>query len=121
MATLEIPRSEWISFFDSFNTRHRGWLVTMEIMSPDLGDQVEVRDLPLEGIKAELGEGNDEFEITVGDEADQHLSRTIVGTHKVWLKRNDEGADEALEIEAKTEKVLLLLRVAVSTGRSTAS
>ena len=121
MATLEIPRSEWISFFDSFSNRHRGWLITMEIMSADLGDQVEVRDLPLEGITPELRGENDEFEITVGDEKDRHLSKTIFGAHNVWLKQNDEGADEALEIDAKTEKVLLLLRAGASTDRVSAS
>ena len=121
MATLEIPRSEWVSFFDSFNNRHRGRLITMEIMNPDFGDQVEVRDLPLEGITVELSEENDQFEITVGYERDQHLSKTIPGPRKVWLKQDDEGADEALEIDAKTEKTLLLLRAAVSTGRVTAS
>ena len=121
MATLEIPRSKWISFFDSFNNQHRGRLITMEIMSPDFGDQVEVRDLPLERITAELSEENDELEITVGDERDQHLSKTIPGPRNVWLKQSDEGADEALEIEAQAEKVLLLLRDSVSTGRVTAS
>lgn len=93
----------------------------MEILSPELGDQVEARDLPLEGITAELSEEADEFDITVGDDSDNHLSKTIFGPQKVWLKQNDEGADEALEIDEQMGKVLLLLRAAVSADRVSAS
>jgi hypothetical protein len=80
-------------------------------MSPDIGDQTEVRDLPLEGITAELKvSGADEIEIIAGRRPDQHVSDTILGPKKVWLKSSDEGADETLEIEGTNATALIRFR-----------
>ena len=114
MPTREIQRNEWVSFFDSFSSRHRGWLVTVEIMDPEIGDQTEARDLPLEGITAELNErGPDQIEILVGNQADRHVSNSVVAPKQVWLKSSDEGADEVLEIKGENETVLIRFRSAV--------
>jgi Family of unknown function (DUF5335) len=114
MPTREIQRNEWVSFFDSFSSRHRGWLVTVEIMDPEIGDQTEARDLPLEGITAELNErGPDQIEIIVGNQADRHVSNTVVDPRQVWLKSSDEGADEVLEIKGENETVLIRFRSAM--------
>jgi hypothetical protein len=113
MPTREIQRNEWVSFFDSFSSRHRGWLVTVEIMDPEIGDQTEARDLPLEGITAELNErGPDEIEIIVGNQADRHVSNAVVDPKQVWLKSSDEGADEVLEIKGENKTVLIRFRSA---------
>jgi hypothetical protein len=114
MPTQEIQRNEWMNFFDSFSNRHRGWLVTVEIMDPDIGDQTEARDLPLVGITAELNErGPDQIEILVGNQADRHVSNSVVDPKQVWLKSSDEGADEVLEIKGEKETVLIRFRSAV--------
>jgi hypothetical protein len=108
MPTLEIPREEWTTFFDSFSNRHRGWLVTLEILDPEIGDQTEAHDLPLEGITAELNQrGADQIEVVVGSKADSHLSDTIADPWEVWLKSTDEGADDVLEIKAKNKTTLI--------------
>ena len=114
MPTQEIQRNEWVGFFDSFSSRHRGWLVTVEIMDPEIGDQTEARDLPLEGITAELNQrGPDQIEIMIGNQADQHVSNSVVDPRQVWLKSTDEGADEVLEIKGETETVLIRFRSAM--------
>jgi hypothetical protein len=114
MPTQEILRSEWGTFFDSFSNRHRGWLVTLEIMNPEIGDQTVARDMPLEGITAELNEqGADEIEIVVGSQPDSHVSDTVVAPSNVWLKSTEEGADEALEIQGETKTALIRFRSAV--------
>jgi len=114
MPTREIQRNEWVSFFDSFSNRHREWLVTVEIMDPEIGDQTEARDLPLGGITAELNErGPDQIEILVGNQTDRHVSNSVVAPKQVWLKSSDEGADEVLEIKGENETVLIRFRSAV--------
>lgn len=114
MPTQEIQRNEWVSFFDSFSRRHRGWLVTVEIMDPEIGDQTEARDLPLEGITAELNErGTDQIEIIVGNQADSHVSNSVVAPKQVWLKSSNAGADEVLEIKRENGTVLIRFRSAV--------
>jgi hypothetical protein len=114
MPTREIQRNEWVSFFDSFSSRHQGWLVTVQIMDPEIGDQTEARDLPLEGITAELNErGPDQIEISIGNQADRHVTNTVVDPRQLWLKSNDEGADEVLEIKGENETVLIRFRSAM--------
>jgi hypothetical protein len=114
MPTREIQRNEWVSFFDSFSSRHRGWLATVEIMDPEIGDQTEARDLPLEGITVELNErGPDQIEIIVGNQTDRHVSNTVVDPKQVWLKSSDDGADEVLEIKRENETVLIRFRSAM--------
>ena len=111
MPTREIPRSEWVVFFDSFSNQHHGWLVTVEIMNSEIGDQTMARNLPLEGITAELNdEGPDEIEIVVGNKPDSHVSDTVVAPKNIWLKSSEEGADEALEILGENKTVLIQFR-----------
>ena len=114
MSTREIPRQEWREFFDSFSQQHQGWLVTIEMLGPDLGDLVEARQLPLEGIIVEsFGEGETKIEIIAGEKPDSHISHTVTSPKRIWLKQTDEGADEALEIESEESAVLLRFRSAV--------
>ena len=111
MATREIERAEWREFFDNFSRQHQAWLVTIEMLAPDMGDQVEVRQLPLEGIVVESGDGNEtQIEIIIGEKPDSHVSHTTTSPKRVWLKQTDEGVDEALEIESEGQTVLLRFR-----------
>src|ERR1044071_1261437 len=99
MPTQEIARSEWREFFDNFSRQHQGWLVTMEMLGPDLGDLVEARQLPLSGITVEPGDGEKtKIEIMAGDRPDAHIAHTVAAPKRIWLKQTEEGADEALEI-----------------------
>lgn len=114
MPTREIQRDEWVSFFDSFSNRHRRWLVTLEILEPEIGDQTEARELPLEGITAELNErGPDQIEIIVGGQSDSYLRDTVVDPKEVWLKSSAAGADEVLEIKGENRTVLIRFRSAM--------
>lgn len=113
MPTQEIPSYEWARFFDEFSRRHRGWLVTIEILGLDIGDQVQARNLPLEGITVDPNEvGEDQITIIAGDRPDARISRTIAAPSRVWIKQTDEGADEALEIESFNGAVLVRFRSA---------
>jgi hypothetical protein len=114
MPTKEISRDQWIDFFDSFSQQHKGWLITIEVLDLELGDQVEASDLALEGITAEINEsGKDTIIVMAGKEPDSHISHTIVAPGKVWLKQTEEGADEALEIESEAGAVIVSFRSAV--------
>jgi hypothetical protein len=114
MASQEVPREQWAEFFDSFSQRHQGWLVTVEILGPDIGDQVEARALPLEGITAELnGDEEDEIDIFVGTRPDSHVTHKINAPLHVRLKQTEQGADEALEIESEGVAALLRFRSAI--------
>lgn len=109
MATREIPREEWIEFFDGFSRQHEGWLVTVEVLSSELGAQVEARELRLEGITADLkGDGEDTISIMVGETPDDHVTHTITAPSHVRLEQTQEGANEALQIESASGAMTLL-------------
>jgi hypothetical protein len=108
MRTREISRSEWPAFFDSFSRQHEGWRITLEVFGPDIGDQIEERDLALEGVTAELADAGDKIEIMIGAKPDDHITHTISAPAQVGLEQTDEGADVALAIKAADGTTTLL-------------
>jgi hypothetical protein len=108
MKTREIPRTEWAAFFDSFSLQHEGWRITLEIFGPDIGDQIEERDLALEGVTAELADAGDKIEIMIGAQPDDHITHTISAPVQVSLEQTDGGADVALAVKAADETTTLL-------------
>jgi hypothetical protein len=114
MPTLEVQRDEWVAFFEGFSRRHQGWLATVEVFGSDIGAQVEARELPLEGITAELKqEGADNISIFLGKTPDEHVTHATLAPIRVRLKQTEAGADEALEIESATETMILRFRSAM--------
>ena len=109
MQTKEIPKNEWTGFFDSFSRKHEGWLVNLEIFGPEIGAQVEERQLALEGITEDWDEveGNT-IMIMTGVELDDHVTHSITHPTAVSLEQTDEGADAALAIKSDDGTTTLL-------------
>ena len=109
MKTKEIPKKDWTEFFDSFSRKHEGWLVNLEIFSPEIGAQVEQRELALEGITDERDEtdGNT-IVIMTGVKPDDHITHSIARPTQVSLEQTDEGADAALAIKSGDGATTLL-------------
>lgn len=110
MPTHEIPHYEWARFFDEFTRRHQAWLVTVEMTGQSIGHQVQVRNLPLEGIVVEPNEiAEDEITIIAGSRPEAHMSHTVRLPRRVFLKQNDEAEDQEVEIESFGGSVLVSL------------
>ncbi|MBI2361520.1 MAG: DUF5335 family protein [Deltaproteobacteria bacterium] len=77
MPTREIPRDEWVAFFDSFSRQHEGWLSTVEVRGAEMDAQVESREQPLIGVTADLKEDDDVISILVGRSRDDHVAHMI--------------------------------------------
>jgi len=41
MPRREIPRDDWVAFFDNFSRQHYGWLSTVEVREAEIGAQIE--------------------------------------------------------------------------------
>ena len=109
MATREIARDEWVEFCDGFSRQHEGWIGTIEVFGPDIGAQVEARELPFAGITAELkAGGGDVITITTREQPERHVTHTIVSPTKVMLEETEDGAHEALKVEASDGTATLL-------------
>jgi hypothetical protein len=107
MVTREIPRTEWQEFFDGFSRRHDQWLLTVEVLRPDIGAQIEARDLPLDGITADP-DRNDAIAIMLHDREGRDLTHTVSWTRHVRLLQTGEGADQAVEIESDDGSTAIL-------------
>jgi uncharacterized protein DUF5335 len=109
MPTREIAHEEWVTFFDGFSQQHQGWLVTIEVLDPDLGAQVEAQELELRGITADSKESvRSSISINVGRTPWEHVTHTISDPSHVRLKQTEEGANEALEIESAGGTITLV-------------
>lgn len=109
MQTIEITKTEWPAFFDGFSRKHQGWLATIEILGPDIGAQVEARELAFEGITGESNEARgNTIMIMAGGKPDDHVTHTISRPTEVSLEQTDEGADAALAIKSADGVTALL-------------
>jgi len=114
MPTQEIPRDEWTTFLDTFSRQHEGWLSTVEILGADIGAQQEVLNLPLEGISASRDSVPQTIVISLGNNAEDHVTHTITNPNRIWLQQTSQGANAALEIESADQvKTLLRFRSAL--------
>ena len=109
-----VTRTEWFRFFDEFSRRHEGWLVTVRVLSPGFGSQVEARDLPLEGIVS-AADGTGPISIHVGGSAEHNLEHEVREPRQVWVELSERNEDQALEIVSDDgTKTILEFRTALS-------
>jgi len=110
MLTTEIPRADWSRVLAEFSATHDGWLVSLDILSPDIGAQPDITDLPLVGVTFEdIRAGT--MTISAGRSAE--ITHTIPAPNHIWVERTELGADAALAIEsADGAKTILRLRTA---------
>ncbi len=106
--TEEIPQEDWRRFFAAFTSRYQTWLVTIEQVGPDMGYRMPAGDRPLIRIAARSSDPGNIILIGLAILAGASSWFAISAARHVWLKRNENGADEALEIEAADGAVTLL-------------
>jgi hypothetical protein len=98
MKTREIPRSEWLSFFDSFNQTHEGWLVTLEEIARPAGPiAVEAHGLPLMGLSYDRSD--DSIAIALGGSDGEHLTHIVPRPSAVTIEQTDGGIDQAVRVD----------------------
>lgn len=100
MRTLEIDREHWIEALSDFSAIHEGWLVSLDVLSPAIGAQLEIRECPLLGVTVEPHDGEHRITIAAARTAADHITHVIDAPTRIWLERTDRGADAALQIES---------------------
>ena len=108
MQTQEIPREQWPRFFDDFSRQHQGWIVNLELLGSEIGDQEEASGLPLVGISADSKDGENRLVIIIGGSPDADVTRIINAPQRVWVKPPRMPGDEAVEVESKDGVTTLL-------------
>jgi hypothetical protein len=100
MQTVQIPREAWSQTLNDFSAMHEGWLVSVDVLSAEIGAQPEVHDLPLVGVVAEPDGDGGTITISAARQAAGQITHTIHSPTRVWIERTDEGADAAVQIES---------------------
>jgi hypothetical protein len=77
-------------------------------MSEEIGAQTEVRSLPFEGIGADVKDGENRIELTLGDNPSASITHGIVAPKAVYVKQNDAGVEDMLEVQATDGTVTLV-------------
>jgi hypothetical protein len=102
MPVHEIPRAQWVDFCDSFSRQHRGGRVTIEVVPPGERPRVEARELPLQGLTADLGKsGTDAISVRAGQDDNGHVTHTSTHVRHLRFQETDAGAQEGIEIETQ--------------------
>lgn len=99
--TREIPRGEWIEFFEDFSRRHRGWIVTLQESGGDIGIQEETFRLPLVAITADLKDHENRLAVILGGKPDADMNHFIDRPVRVWARSADLEQYDALEVESE--------------------
>ena len=113
MPTFQIPRSEWPRQLNEFTAIHEGWLLSLEVLDPEIGAQPEFENLPLLGISADRASDLGAISVTVSRPSGEHFTHLMNGVERIWIDQTEDGADAALEIESDRTRTILRFRSAV--------
>ena len=112
MQTVEIQPARWSQALAEFSALHEGWLISVDILSPTIGAQPEVRDLPLVGIVAEPERKGGLIAISAARFDGEQITHVIHSPTRVRLERMDDGVDAAMQIES-AEGTTTILRLKI--------
>lgn len=111
MRTQQIPREAWPLFFKKLSQKQEGWEVSLEVLGPDIGDQMEETHMFLAGLAVDLSKDPsrpDRIEIMFGGNAGNHLTHIVTAPTQVDLQQTDLGVDSALHIKSADGTTSLL-------------
>ena len=106
MENRTVSRESWQSFFDSFSRIYTGSRATLEILSGDLGAQMEVEDAPLTGISCDLTGLELHFLTRAG-----RLVHRIASPLRISIEERENGLVAAIEIASEGDDVETILRL----------
>lgn len=101
---------EWTTCLEELTRRHYNDAVTVEVIGPDVGAQVEAAHLLLKGLSLDIKDRPaGAVSILLENAKSEHVERLVHQPVDVSVKRDAEGHDEALAIEA-ADGTLTLVR-----------
>jgi hypothetical protein len=111
MPKREIPRDDWREFFDAFSREHEGWIVNVDSVGENVGDELEVNGKPLKGISADVKAVREHIAVTVGTGPADEVTHIIYDPERVRFSETGDGGSAGFEIEAADgEQAIVQLR-----------
>lgn len=96
---FEVKKNDWADFFESLSKRRFDWKTSIEVLNPEMGDQVLSHGLPLNGVTMETNGDDVTIDISVGEKRDRHQTHNIVNPKRIAFLKSDESHGEVINIE----------------------
>ncbi len=100
MSITEIPRAAWTAALNDFSTLHEGWIISVDVWTPEIGTLPEIHELPLLGVSADRDDADGAITISAMTSKTGHVSHTIHRATSVTVERLADGATAALYVES---------------------
>ncbi len=98
---IELQPDRWAAFLAQFTEENRGAHARVEVLGPDVGDQVETEDRPFDGVSADTKSGERNVWITFGSTLEDHLAHGVHDVTMIRVLPADGKKGAVMEIEAK--------------------
>lgn len=92
----QIDRSEWPAFVDHFSVKNEKRLVTIEVLSSELGDEFFAEGAPFLALDYDPKK-REALLISVG-KSESPSTHIISEPKELWVEENEAGNDIALEV-----------------------
>ena len=107
-----VPQERWGEFFDQFSDGNRGRHVSIEIISPEFGDEELIQDAPLLAMVYDRPGKGDDLVIEVGKDQVTY-AHTVDAPTEVLTAQSESGQMMAVSIsDAGGTKTLIKLQAA---------
>ncbi len=93
----EVPRNEWLKFFDQFANGNQGRPVRVETFGDELGAEEVGRCLPLLSINYDPKAKGDAVTISTGRSAVEY-EHSVPKPKEIWVEQGGSGPGKAIEI-----------------------
>ncbi len=100
MQTVEIRRADWAGRLDEFTAVHDGWLVSVDVLTPEIGAQRQIDNLPLLGVSADRINHDGSVAVSVARPGGAHFTHVIREVKRITIEQTNDGADAGLQIES---------------------
>jgi len=95
----EIKKENWKNVFDELSKRRYLWKTRIEVLSPELGDQILSNNLLLNGITIEKNGNATTVDISVGENTESHQTHSIKDPSRVAILHADSSHGDIIDIE----------------------
>lgn len=106
MDFLQLPRPKWREFFDAMSEVMRGKLVEVEVAGLDVGDQIETKWAPANGIAYEPNQDV----LYVYTQPEDSVDHAIPHPREVSVELGSVGVNQVVVVDSDERKQFVRLR-----------
>lgn len=111
MPTRQIAKDQWEHYLDAFGAHNQTREISVDLESNELGPQKIIEHKPLLALEADLREDKERFITVIAGDTQgaepEALTHRVLEPVAIWVKEDDQGQAEALDIESEEGRTLV--------------